>query len=119
MGGHPYPVLYWFLALVFTSCNGTLQSLDLLYGDYYNGFSETWSLRSILGCMIFFFGMCTNIHSDSILRNLRKPGETGYKIPKGGMFEYISGANLWGEVVEWTGFMIASRGLGATVFAVF
>ena len=27
--------------------------------------------------------MAINIHSDSILRNLRKPGETTYKIPRG------------------------------------
>lgn len=51
--------------------------------------------------------MYTNIRCDYILRNLRKPGEKGYKIPRGGMFNYISGANLWGEVVEWLGFAIA------------
>jgi 3-oxo-5-alpha-steroid 4-dehydrogenase 1 len=44
----------------------------------------------------------------SVLRNLRKPGDTGYYIPKGGMFEYVSGANFFGEILEWTGFAIAS-----------
>lgn len=33
--------------------------------------------------MVFFVGMTINIHSDHVLRNLRKPGETGYKIPRG------------------------------------
>lgn len=28
-------------------------------------------------------GMFTNCHSDGILRRLRRPGETGYKIPRG------------------------------------
>ena len=32
---------------------------------------------------MFLSGMAINIHSDHILRNLRKPGEKGYKIPKG------------------------------------
>ena len=32
---------------------------------------------------MFVAGMIINIHSDHILRNLRKPGETGYKIPRG------------------------------------
>ena len=32
---------------------------------------------------MFFVGMAINIHSDHILRNLRRPGESGYKIPKG------------------------------------
>lgn len=29
--------------------------------------------------------MFINCHSDGILRRLRLPGETGYKIPRGGM----------------------------------
>lgn len=37
--------------------------------------------RFILGVIIFFAGMYINWDSDNILRNLRKPGETGYKIP--------------------------------------
>jgi 3-oxo-5-alpha-steroid 4-dehydrogenase 1 len=59
----------------------------------------------------FFFpraGMWINIQSDGILRNLRKPGETGYKIPRGGLFRYVSGANFLGEIVEWSGFAIAA-----------
>jgi len=32
---------------------------------------------------MFLFGMAINIHSDAVLRNLRKPNETGYKTPKG------------------------------------
>ena len=40
-------------------------------------------LLHISGCVMFVCGMTINIHSDHILRNLRKPGETGYKIPKG------------------------------------
>ena len=35
------------------------------------------------GVFLFLFGMTANIHCDYILRNLRKPGETGYKIPQG------------------------------------
>jgi len=36
-----------------------------------------------LGIALFISGMVINIHADHILRNLRKPGETGYKIPQG------------------------------------
>jgi 3-oxo-5-alpha-steroid 4-dehydrogenase 1 len=51
--------------------------------------------------------MYTHTQSDAILRNLRKPGETDYKIPKGGAFKFVSGANFLGEILEWTGFAIA------------
>ena len=56
---------------------------------------------------------------DQILINLRKPGETGYKIPNGGMFNYVTGANFFGEIVEWTGFALASCSSPAAVFAFF
>ena len=48
---------------------------------------------------------------------MRKPGETGYKIPHGGMFTYVSGANFFGEIIEWTGFAIACGGVPAITFA--
>lgn len=35
------------------------------------------------GSCMWFLGFIINIHSDHILRNLREPGETGYKIPRG------------------------------------
>ena len=61
----------------------------------------------ILGVFIFLAGRCINLHSDEVLRTLRRPGEKGYKIPYGGVFGWISAANLWGEMVEWIGFAIA------------
>ena len=59
---------------------------------------------------VFFLraGMWINIQSDGILRNLRKPGETDYKIPKGGLFRYVSGANFLGEIAEWSGYALAA-----------
>lgn len=36
-----------------------------------------------LGVFLFILGMGINIHSDYILRQLRKPGEVTYKIPQG------------------------------------
>eukprot|EP00293_Proteomonas_sulcata_P008498 CAMPEP_0184292198 /NCGR_PEP_ID=MMETSP1049-20130417/4030_1 /TAXON_ID=77928 /ORGANISM="Proteomonas sulcata, Strain CCMP704" /LENGTH=41 /DNA_ID= /DNA_START= /DNA_END= /DNA_ORIENTATION= len=41
------------------------------------------------------------MQADDTLRNLRKPGESHYVIPKGGMFNYVSGANFLGEIIEW------------------
>lgn len=56
---------------------------------------------ALKGVALMLIGAYINYHSDEILRNLRKPGETGYKVPRGGMFEYVSGANFLGEIVEW------------------
>jgi 3-oxo-5-alpha-steroid 4-dehydrogenase 1 len=72
----------------------------------------------IIGAILFVVGMWINWTSDGILINLRKPGETGYKIPRGFLFDYVSSPNLFGEVVEWTGFAIMAWNLPALTFMV-
>ena len=58
------------------------------------------------------------VAADVTLVKLRKPGESGYKIPRGGLFEYVSAANYFSEIVEWVGYAIASGGsLPAIAFA--
>ena len=63
----------------------------------------------VIGSVLWLLGFFANLHSDHILRNLRKPGETGYKIPRGGLFEYVSAANYAAESCEWIGFAIAAN----------
>lgn len=72
-----------------------------------------------LGLLLFIGGMSINHHSDNILRNLRKNGDTGYKIPRGGLFEYVSGANFFGEIVEWIGFALIAQTYASFAFAFF
>ncbi|XP_078413517.1 3-oxo-5-alpha-steroid 4-dehydrogenase 2-like [Cetorhinus maximus] len=63
--------------------------------------------------------MAFNIHSDHLLQKLREPGEATYKIPTGGLFEYVSAANYFGEIVEWFGYSIATWTFPAFAFAIF
>ncbi len=42
-----------------------------------------------------------------------------FQIPRGGLFEYVSAANYFGEMLEWAGFCLAGRNLGGLFFAVF
>eukprot|EP00730_Choanoeca_flexa_P015962 TRINITY_DN7450_c0_g1_i1.p1 TRINITY_DN7450_c0_g1~~TRINITY_DN7450_c0_g1_i1.p1 ORF type:complete len:265 (+),score=35.08 TRINITY_DN7450_c0_g1_i1:999-1793(+) len=116
--GKPTPFLIMLMALSFCLINGYMQSARLLRLEVY---PDNWIYdpRFIFGTALFFTGMAINIHSDYTLISLRKPGETGYKIPKGGMFTYVSGANFLGEIVEWTGFAIACWSGVAAAFAFF
>uniref|UniRef100_G1N3N3 Steroid 5 alpha-reductase 1 n=1 Tax=Meleagris gallopavo TaxID=9103 RepID=G1N3N3_MELGA len=108
--GKPTPFFTFLLALLFCIYNGYLQGRSLsTYAEY----PSDW-LKRFMGWLI---GMAINIHSDHILRNLRKPGETGYKIPRGGMFEYVSGANFFGEILEWFGFSLACCTIESLAFA--
>lgn len=63
--------------------------------------------------------MAINCHSDSLLRNLRAPGESDYKIPIGGLFNWVSGANFFGEILEWFGYAIFANSIAAWAFVIF
>eukprot|EP00062_Callorhinchus_milii_P013254 gi/632961161/ref/XP_007896603.1/ PREDICTED: 3-oxo-5-alpha-steroid 4-dehydrogenase 2 [Callorhinchus milii] len=104
-------------SFLFCTLNGWFQAHSLINCAVYED-NWTTDCRFILGVVIFLLGMAINIHSDHVLRNLRKPGEINYKIPKGGLFKYISGANFFGEIIEWFGYAIATWNASAFSFAV-
>jgi protein-S-isoprenylcysteine O-methyltransferase Ste14 len=72
--------------------------------------------RFVLGLALFFVGFAIHVQSDRILRNLRGPDETGYKIPEGGLFRWVSSPNYFGELLEWTGWAIATWSLPGIAF---
>lgn len=115
-GGKPTAAIPFLLATAFCSANGYVQARTLCS---FQSFPEGHELtpRFVAGVLLFCVGFAINYQADDILRNLRKPGETGYKIPRGGMFEYVSGANFFGEILEWSGFALASGSLPAVAFA--
>uniref|UniRef100_A0A673TBG7 3-oxo-5alpha-steroid 4-dehydrogenase (NADP(+)) n=1 Tax=Suricata suricatta TaxID=37032 RepID=A0A673TBG7_SURSU len=116
--GRPFPVAFFIRAFVFCMGNGILQSYYLIYCAEYPADWYT-DLRFGLGVFLFILGMGINIHSDYILRQLRKPGDVVYRIPQGGLFTYVSGANFLGEIIEWIGFALATWSLPALAFAFF
>ncbi|XP_062985794.1 3-oxo-5-alpha-steroid 4-dehydrogenase 1 [Elgaria multicarinata webbii] len=116
-GGKPTPFLLFLFALAFCFYNGYLQGRNL---SNYAEYPSNWLTdpRFILGLTGWLSGLLINMHSDHILRNLRKPGETGYKIPRGGLFEYVTGANFFGEILEWCGFALACCTIESLAFAI-
>nr|CAB3266558.1 3-oxo-5-alpha-steroid 4-dehydrogenase 1-like [Phallusia mammillata] len=117
-GGKPTPLIISAMAFFFCLCNGYMQGSFLVnFSNYNEEYLLEWNF--VIGLATFSYGFYINLSSDQILRNLRKPGETGYKIPHGGMFEYVSAANLWGEAVEWCGWALACWSLQSFAFAVF
>ncbi|XP_041790078.1 3-oxo-5-alpha-steroid 4-dehydrogenase 2-like [Chelmon rostratus] len=116
--GRPVPLSIVLYAAIFCSLNGFLQGHHLLHCAQ---FEDTWltDARMAAGFLLFVVGMTINIHSDHILRNLRKAGETVYRIPHGGMFDFVSGANFFGEIVEWCGYAVAAWSLPTFAFAFF
>ncbi|XP_067381423.1 3-oxo-5-alpha-steroid 4-dehydrogenase 2b [Channa argus] len=116
--GSPVPLGVIVAGGSFCLFNGFLQGHYLLHCAQ---FDDKWSadFRYKTGLLLFYVGMTVNIHSDYILCNLRKAGEVNYKIPTGGLFDYVSGANYLGEIVEWLGYAMATWSFPALSFAVF
>lgn len=74
---------------------------------------------AILAFLFNCLNASLNAYADAILRRLRKPGETGYKIPTGGLFRFVSCPNYLGEIVEWCGWALATWTYAGALFAIF
>ncbi len=118
MEGRRIPLVVVFSAVFFNSMNGWLNGyfLGTLSPPYPSGWM--FSLPFAAGMFLFLSGMAINIRSDNYLLSLRKPGESGYKIPKGRWFSLVSCPNHLGEILEWTGFALICWNLPAFSFAV-
>lgn len=117
-GGAAMPVMVPLMGLVFNLGNGYLNWRYLTaFGPAY---PASWLVepRFLLGVCLFAAGMVINQHSDWILLNLRRPGETGYKIPRGGMYRFVSCPNYFGECLEWAGWAVLTWSLPGAVFLI-
>jgi len=115
--GKKMPLVIALMAIGFNIMNGSLMGM---YFTWFSPYTNEWLTdpRFIAGVLIFITGMTINWMADTRLINLRKPGETGYKIPRGWLFEYISCPNLFGEILEWLGFAILTWSVPGAVFFV-
>jgi steroid 5-alpha reductase family enzyme len=109
----PMPASIAASAFGFNLVNGSLNGYGLFHLD---GPREIGG-RFLVGVLLFVAGFAIHVRSDAILRALRKPGESGYRIPHGFLFRWVSCPNYLGEVVEWVGFAIAAGTLWPATFA--
>ncbi|MCO6460362.1 MAG: 3-oxo-5-alpha-steroid 4-dehydrogenase [Saprospiraceae bacterium] len=113
--GKKMPISIMFMGIFFNLINGFLIG-------YYLGNCRQYPIEwfysgsFISGTLLFILGMTINWKSDNYLINLRKPGETGYKIPSGRLFNYVSCPNLLGEIIEWGGFAILTWSIPGLAF---
>lgn len=107
------------MAVLYNLANGYVNGHHLFVAAH--AYSQEWLLdpRFGIGLLLFAGGMITHIWSDRILRKLRQPGEHAYRIPRGGPFRLVSSPNYLGEILQWTGFAVATWSLAGLSFAVF
>lgn len=112
------PIVLMFSALSFQIINTYFQASWIYIYSPKNMYSEGYlqSPNFIIGLIVFMLGTFINRQSDTILRSLRKPGETGYKIPYGGMYRWVSCPNYLGEITIWLGWAIMLNSIVGVAF---
>jgi hypothetical protein len=113
--GKKMPVAIMLSAIFFNIMNGFSFGY---YFVHFANYTNAWlsDPRFIIGIVLFFIGLIINWEADNGLINLRKPTETSYKVPTGWLFNKVSCANLFGELVEWFGFAVLCWNLPAFTF---
>lgn len=111
------PLLIVLFGITFNLWNTYLNGRYL--GVHTTDFPAAWFAgpRFLAGLALFFGGMAINIHADHILIHLRPKGGTGYYIPHGGLYRWVSCPNYLGEIIEWLGWALATWSLPGLVFA--
>ena len=119
-GKSTMPIVIMLMGLTFNTLNAYLIG-GWLYGEAPSGMYGTswlWSPQFIIGTIVFFTGMAINLHSDHVIRNLRKPGDTRHYIPRKGFYRYVTSANYFGELTEWIGYAILTWSPAGLLFAI-
>lgn len=109
------PALAFTTNLGIAFLNASILSWPELGASRYD---VTWLAdpRLIAGVLLFAAGYYVNRRADAMLAALRRPGETGYKIPRGWLYERVSSPNYLGELVVWAGWAVATWSLAGGVF---
>ncbi len=112
------PIIVMSAGLLFNAVNGYLNSRYIF--TFSNGYTNEWLVdyRFIIGLSLFLTGFIINRSADRTLHNLRRHGESGYKIPHQGFYRWISSPNYFGEIITWIGWAVATWSLAGLAFAV-
>ncbi len=112
------PCVIVAVGLVFNCVNAYVNAVWIAELGAY---TEAWLTdpRLWIGLGVFALGFHINYKADSLLMALRAPGESGYRIPRGWLYDYISCPNYFGELLEWTGWAIATWSLPGLAFALY
>jgi protein-S-isoprenylcysteine O-methyltransferase Ste14 len=116
--GARMPAAVVLLAIAFNVLNASINAHWIAAAGRY---PAGWLAdpRFLVGAALFVGGLAVHVSADRTLRRLRRPGETGYRIPQGGAYRWVSCPNYLGEIVQWSGWALATWSLPGLAFAVY
>ncbi|KAK7278575.1 hypothetical protein RJT34_23607 [Clitoria ternatea] len=95
-----------------------LTTTTMIYAQHLtNGLQQPPINLLYPGIVLFLLGMSGNFYHHYLLSKLRKKGEREYKIPKGGMFEFVICPHYLFEIIEFYGICFTSQTLYALCFS--
>jgi steroid 5-alpha reductase family enzyme len=115
--GNTFPTLLVGFAIGFNLLNGYNNGQAVIASG--SAGDSILTFHFIGGALIFVTGFAGHCQADHIIRMLRKPGESGYRIPRGGMFRWVGSPQYLGEIVQWIGWAIMTWSLAGLAFALF
>jgi 3-oxo-5-alpha-steroid 4-dehydrogenase 1 len=117
-GKSKMPITIMMMGFVFNMVNGAIQGYWIFYLSPADMYTPDWltTPQFIIGTCIFVIGFIINLHSDYVIRHLRKPGDTKHYLPKKGMYRFVTSANYFGEILEWTGFAVLTWSYAGAIF---
>ncbi len=117
--GQKMPLAIALMGAVFNGVNGAFNGLYLFHWAP-QSYDATTAFSAVFmgGAVVFFIGMTINRQSDAILRGLRGDGSSGYKVPHGGLYRWVSSPNYLGETIEWIGWAIMVWNPAGLAFAI-
>ncbi|MGP1447682.1 MAG: methyltransferase [Candidatus Limimorpha sp.] len=106
------------MGFFFNVANAFMQGYWIFFLSPDDLYTPSWLMnpKFIIGTLLFLLGFVINIDSDRRIRHLRTPGDTSYYLPHGGMYDYVTSANYFGELIEWLGFAILTWSVPGLVF---
>jgi 3-oxo-5-alpha-steroid 4-dehydrogenase 1 len=112
------PLVIVSFGFLFNTVNGYLNGRYIY--TFSGGYGNQWLAdpRFIAGVAIFIGGFVINRRADRTLGILSRSADSGYKIPYGGLYRWISCPNYLGEVIIWAGWALATWSLPGLAFAV-
>ena len=116
-GDRRMPVAVISIGILFNAVNAYLNGRYIF--TFSAGYTNQWLAdpRFAAGVVLFIIGFVINRQADHTLRNLREHGESGYKVPYGGLYRWISCPNYLGEMLTWIGWAVATWSLAGLSFA--
>ena len=112
------PLVICGLAVVFNCLNSYINARWI---SHFGRYDADWLKHPcfLAGLSLFAAGWYINVRADSILRDLRSNGESGYSIPRGWLYRWISCPNYLGEMLEWFGWALLTYSLAGLAFALY